>query len=96
MPIIKKEELMEKIRNRIGDDTGDEALSLIEDVNDTFTDLENRAGEDWKARYEENDRAWREKYRDRFFKGSDDDMKDEPEEEKEQEDIKTSFEELFE
>ena len=34
-------------------------------------------GEDWKTKYEENDKEWRKKYQDRFFNGTpDDDKKD--------------------
>ena len=30
---------------------------------------------DWKKKYEENDKQWREKYRDRFFSGNEDGTK---------------------
>ena len=53
---------------------------MLEDIADTYTDMETRAngdGEDWKAKFEANDAAWRQKYRDRFFgKGSEDDEPD--------------------
>lgn len=67
MAVRTREELMEAIRGRVGD--SDEDLAFIEDVTDTLSDLETRAGDqtDWKARYEENDREWRERYRARFF-----------------------------
>lgn len=70
MAIRSKDEILEQIQSRFGEDTSDETISFLEDVTDTFTDLETRAsgdGEDWKAKYEENDREWRQKYRDRFF-----------------------------
>lgn len=74
MAVRSKEELMKSIRARIGDDQSDEAIALLEDVADTYADMETRAngdGEDWKAKFEANDAAWRQKYRDRFFgKGS--------------------------
>ena len=80
MAVRSKEELMESIRARIGDDQSDEAIALLEDIADTYTDMETRAngdGEDWKAKFEANDAAWRQKYRDRFFgKGSEDDEPD--------------------
>ena len=67
--VLSKEEILDKIKTRIGDDTSDEALSLIEDINDTYDDLNTRVTEagDWKSKYEENDKSWREKYKDRFF-----------------------------
>ena len=70
MAIKSKEEILEQIQSRFGEDTSDETISFLEDVTDTFTDLETRAscdGVDWKAKYEENDNEWRQKYRDRFF-----------------------------
>ena len=61
---------METIKVRVGDSTDDETISFLEDVSDTLTDLEKRAngdGEDWKTKYEENDKNWRERYTNRFF-----------------------------
>lgn len=64
-----KTELLDIIKAKVGESTSDEDISLIEDINDTFTDLETRVSEagDWKAKYEENDATWRQKYKDRFF-----------------------------
>lgn len=80
MAIRTKEEILESIRTRIGDDTSDEALALVEDVSDTMDSLSNTEGEDWKTKYEENDAAWRQKYRDRFYNSekNDEDKDDEP------------------
>lgn len=64
-----KDELLASIKDKFKDDTSDETISFIEDVSDTINDLETRASDetDWKSKYEENDKQWREKYRDRFF-----------------------------
>ena len=70
MAVKSKEELMALIKDRFGDDTSDETLAFLEDISDTFNDLETKAsgdGEDWKAKYEQNDKEWREKYKERFF-----------------------------
>lgn len=71
MAVRTKDELLEIIRGRIGDDTSDETISFIEDITDTLSDYEEKATksdeEDWKTKYEENDKMWREKYRERFF-----------------------------
>lgn len=72
MAIRTRAELMESIRARIGEDDSDEAITLIEDINDTLTDFESRGSEDWKGRYEENDREWRRKYKERFFSANND------------------------
>lgn len=80
-----KDEILGSIKERLKDDTSDEALSFIEDVTDTINDLEHKAQDetDWKSKYEENDKEWREKYKERFFSGSPDtpatDTKTEPE-----------------
>ena len=93
MAIKTREELLESINTIIGENTSDEALAIIEDVQDTFSDYDTRLSDttDWKAKYEENDNAWRTKYRDRFFNspGSD------PEADPEPEPIKKTFEDLF-
>lgn len=63
------DEIKEKIAKLIGDDTSDESISILEDVNDTLDDLASRANgdnEDWKSKYEQNDAEWRKKYKERF------------------------------
>ena len=76
MAILTKEQLMESIKNRVGEDTSDEALTFIENVNDTIESMTNDKNTDWKAKYEENDAAWRQKYKDRFFNSSSEDDDD--------------------
>ena len=41
--IKTKEELLESIRSKIGEDSSDETIALLEDVTDTFDDLETKA-----------------------------------------------------
>lgn len=61
-----KEELLTMIRDNV--ENGDTLVSIIEDVSDTIDDYESKNdGENWKAKYEENDKEWREKYISRFF-----------------------------
>lgn len=69
MSVKNKDEILEAIKTRVGDNTDDETISLLEDVSDTLADLETRAsgGEHWKTKYEENDKLWRERYTNRFF-----------------------------
>ena len=70
-----REEIMEMLKTRVGEDTSDEAISFMEDVTDTLNDYERKLigdGTDWKAKYEENDKQWRERYVARF-NGSDED-----------------------
>jgi len=94
MAIKTKAELLELVKARIGDDTSDEALAIIEDVTDTLDDYETRIADsgDWKARYEQNDADWRKKYKERFFAPTEEPEEiDEPEEVEE----KRTFEDLF-
>ena len=69
MAVRSKDEILATIKDRIGEDTSDEALALIEDINDTYDDLDARISEagDWKTKYETNDAEWRQKYKERFL-----------------------------
>ena len=68
--VRSKEELIEEIRAVVGDDTSDNVIALIENVSDTMTELETSDGEEWKQKFEENDKMWREKYISRFTEGT--------------------------
>lgn len=102
MAVRTRDEIMNAIKARLGDDTSDDALSIIEDVNDTFRDYEARSREDWKSKYDELDASWRKRYRDRFFlspgnKETDKDtLVDDNEEDLKDEGEEKSFESLFE
>lgn len=71
MAIRTREEILESIRNIVGDSTDDNTLQVLEDVTDTFTDFENKTANqtDWEAKYKENDEGWRKKYAERFYTG---------------------------
>lgn len=69
MSVLSKEDFMKKIQGIIGEDKSDEAIQLLEDITDTYNDLEAKQGdkENWKQKFEENDKMWRDKYTSRFF-----------------------------
>lgn len=92
MAVKTVDEIMKKVRERIGEDDSDEAIEFIEDISDTLESFSN--AEDWKTKYEENDKKWREKYRDRFFTSKEEVEEDDIEEPEEKE--KKKFEDLFE
>lgn len=95
MAVLSFDELIAKIKTKIGDDTSDESIELLEDVSDTFK--ANNDGEDWKTKYEENDKEWRKKYIERFSgsgSGEHDDDDDDDDDDGDNEE-KTTFEELF-
>ena len=97
MAVRTKDEIMTTIRSRLGDDTTDETLAFIEDISDTYDELEKQVKDsgEWKTKYEENDKEWRDKYKERFFSASED-QKDEQEEEQEEEKSKPlRYEDLF-
>lgn len=96
MSVVTKDSILESVKTLVGETPTDEGLALMENISDTYADLESRVNdtEDWKTKYEENDKQWRQKYTERFSSGNDleveqeDDLDDEPPE-------PTSFEELF-
>lgn len=91
MAVVNKDTIMERLRENFNDNDSDDVLGLLEDVTDTLNDYQSRLEEngDWKERYEQNDREWRQKYKDRFFNN-------EPEPDPEPEPATpTTFEELF-
>lgn len=65
-----KEEIIELVKNRIGENATDEDITFLEDVTDTVTELANKAetgsGAEWERKYRENDAQWRERYIARF------------------------------
>lgn len=97
MAVKTKEDILSAIRDKFSEDTSDETIAFIEDVSDTFADLEQKAkgdGKDWKAEAERIDNEWREKYKARFFSGKTPDEPDEPEE-PDPETKAYNFEDLF-
>lgn len=97
MAVKNRDEIMEAIRKRIGEDTSDEAIALLEDVTDTFTDYETRVADktDWKTKYDEMDANWRKKYMDRFSGKTGEDIKEEQEEQIKEDSEPRTFDELF-
>ena len=68
MGVVTRDELIERVVSKMGEDTKtDEDIKLIEDLTDTFDEYERRVGEDWKTKFEENDKMWRDKYVARFM-----------------------------
>lgn len=67
MAVRTREDLLELVKARIGEDNSDEALAFIEDITDTLSDLEGRASIDWEEKYHALDNEWRERYKTRFF-----------------------------
>ena len=108
MSVLNKDDFMSRIKAKVGDDTSDEAMSFIEDMSDTFNDLESRTVDnsgEWEEKYntlaqekDNLDKEWREKYKARFFDGIEngkeaiDDQKEDVKEDGEE----VTFDDLFE
>lgn len=87
-------ELIESIKTALGENaTSDVGIALIEDVTDSLGDTDET---DWKAKYEENDKAWRQRYTARFTGETTDDEEEEEEEENLEEKKPRTYESLFE
>lgn len=93
MAIKTKEEILEIVKTRIGDDSSEEALSFIEDITDTLEDKDRQIADsgDWKSKYDE----LTEKYKERFFSGDGGKEMPDPEEGEKKVELPTRFEDLF-
>lgn len=66
MAILSSEELLNRVKQYVGEDTSDAALSFVQDITETVKATSTET-EDYKKKYEENDAMWRQRYRDAFF-----------------------------
>ena len=66
MAVKTTQEIIDALKESFGESPDDTQLAMLEVVSDTFSDLNERCSEDWKTKYEENDKAWRKRYTDRF------------------------------
>ena len=69
MAVRSKDEIMQMIRDRIGESADDDTIHFVEDVTDTLEDYERRTGTaaEGAKRYNDNDAEWRKRYTERFF-----------------------------
>ena len=74
MSVLNRDDYFARLESRLAGDASDEAISFLEDMTDTYNDLETRAngdGVDWEQRYKDNDAMWKARYQNRFFNGGD-------------------------
>ena len=98
MAELSKDELIEKVKKYVGDRTDDETIELIEDITDS---IDSSEADEWKKKYEENDKNWRDKYIARFLDKKEEEKhtpagEEEHEEEEKEEKEYNSYEDLFE
>lgn len=91
MAKLSKDELIEKVKKYVGDRTDDETIEIIEDITDS---IDTSDADEWKRKYEENDKMWRDKYVSRFFDKTEEDLETPTEHEEEKE--YNSYGDLFE
>ena len=73
MAVKNRDEFFNLLHDRLGEDSSDEAISFMEDMTDTYNDLERRANSsnaDWEQKYKALDEAWKKRYKHRFMTGS--------------------------
>ena len=94
MAIKTLEEILANVNTILGENSSDEALTLLDDITDTFNAKDNT---DWKQKYEDNDAAWRQRYRERFLTGNTDidNSVDESDDNEDEEKKSYKFEDLF-
>lgn len=92
MAKLSKEDLLEKVRNYVGDRTDDETVEILEDISDS---IDTTDADEWKQKYEDNDKMWRDKYISRFFDKKEEELET-PSEHEEEEKEYNSYEDLFE
>lgn len=93
MAKLSKDELLEKVRTYVGDRTDDETLEIIEDISDSF---DSSDADEWKQKYIENDKMWRDKYISRFFEKNEDEIEDPTDEKDDEVKVYITFDDLFE
>lgn len=91
MAKLSKDELIEKVKKYVGDRTDDETIEIIEDISDS---IDSSDADEWKQKYEENDKMWRDKYISRFFGKNEDEPEPAAAHEEEEKEY-NSFEDLF-
>lgn len=94
MAKLAKDELIEKVKKYVGDRTDDETIEIIEDISDS---IDSSVADEWRQKYEENDKMWRDKYIARFWDKKEEEKitPSDHEEEEEEEKEYNSYDDLF-
>lgn len=103
MAKLSKEDLIKKVNAMFGEDATDEQLSLLEDISDSMGESNNDKLENTKkalTKAQTDLKEFKQKYRERFLGGVDNDpspqdIKNDAKEDEETEDKKLSYDDLF-
>ena len=107
MSVKTKDEILSSVKSLLGDTPDDKGIVLLEDISDTFdnstsgsSDEDKKTIEELKLKLEETDKAWRQKYADRFLNPNtnppaDDSLDDAEDDNKDDDNSPKKFEDLF-
>lgn len=71
MPKLSRDEYLEKIKARLGENPSDEDISFLEDMTDTYDSMsEGFTQSDIDEAVKAKDDEWRKKYTERFFEST--------------------------
>ena len=74
MAVLSRDEYFARLHDRLGADTSEESITFLEDMTDTYNDMESRVngdGVNWEQKYHDLDESWKARYQHRFFNGGD-------------------------
>lgn len=89
MAVKTSEELVEKVKEVVGDRTDDAVIELLEDITDSVENNKGFTQEDINNAVSDTEKKWREKYIARFSGKVKEEEEEEEKEEEEEEDIPT-------
>lgn len=91
MSVKTRDEIINKLNDVLGDNNSDDVLELMTDISDTLGNTSDaQRVRELESQLEEQDRTWRQKYRDAFLSGADESFEKENEPKKPR-----SFDDLF-
>lgn len=87
MAVKTSEEIVEKVKDIVGDRTDDAVIELLEDITDSISSDKGFTQEDIDNAVSDTEKKWREKYIARFSGKVKEEEEEDEEEEEEEEDI---------
>lgn len=94
--ILTREQFNTRLQEMFGDSEDEASISFLEDITDTFTDLESRTNAERITQLESELSEQKKKYRDRFFSGEVQNEKPDEYQDDGEKPKKLRFEDLFE
>lgn len=97
MAVVGKADLLATLQSILGERDDTEAIGFIENLTDTVTDYESKTADqtDWRTKFEENDKEWKRKYKERFFSSEAEEIIEEQKEDVIDDGKEITFDDLF-